>query len=205
MRISLPRTIRLLLATLAILLISTAVLLGGSLAMLSSEAGSAWLAGQLRQRSDGAVNWDGLEGRLVGPLTLRGLTIEQPGLTLAIEHLSLDWQLAELLGRHLRIDQLRLEGVKVAITDAAASEPSPPLQPSKIPLPVSVSLAAITIDDLRVQQAGEPLLQIDSLALAARLAGRDLTVDSLSVRLPQVGATITVLRYSCSSSSSTRS
>lgn len=190
MRISLPRTIRLLLATLAILLISTAVLLGGSLAMLSSEAGSAWLAGQLRQRSDGAVNWDGLEGRLVGPLTLRGLTIEQPGLTLAIDHLSLDWQLAELLGRHLRIDQLRLEGVKVAITDAAASEPSPPLQPSKIPLPVSVSLAAITIDDLRVQQAGEPLLQIDSLALAARLAGRDLTVDSLSVRLPQGGATL---------------
>lgn len=189
-RVSLPRTIRLLLATLAILLISTAALVGGSLLMLSSETGSAWLAGQLRQRSEGAVNWTDLEGRLTGPLTLRGLTVEQPGLALTISHLSLDWEPTALLGRHLQVDQLRLEGVKVALDEAAASEPSPPLQPSTIPLPLSVSLAAITIDGLSVQQADEPLLVVDSLAMAAHLVGRDLAVDSLTIRMPRGGATL---------------
>ena len=160
---------RLLLLAALLLLILTAFLLLGSYALLSSQAGTRWLTGQVQSRLGDTVAWESLEGSLAGPIVLTGVQVTQPGMEMRAKRVAMDWQPGALLGGKLSIDQLDLQGVRVDLSETAQDADTTPFRPSQLEVPVDLSIDAASLEQLQVFQAGELTAEIEHLSLQATL------------------------------------
>lgn len=131
---------------------------------------------------------EGVEGRLLGSMSLRGLRIATPAAKVSIDTLRLAWVPGWIPGGTLYIKQIGVETVRVALqqteatpTESAASEPLDVL------IPFRVVLAELSVRDVQVEQAGETLPGLDALTLSAWAAGRRVQIEALSVELRDFG------------------
>ena len=113
------------LALLLLLLLPVA----GLLWIITTETGTAWAAGLVRERLGDQITWRTLRGSLLGPLELSDLRIEQPGLQLSSRAVTLSWQPRALLRRELRIDSLAVRDTVVVVGDTPGEEPGEPFRP----------------------------------------------------------------------------
>lgn len=152
-----------------------------------------------------------IEGRLIGPLHLYGITIRSPITETKVGHLELDWTVSRLLSRAVHIHRLVIEDVTASLAAAppkgpepAAKKPSAP--PGEFPLEIVIEEARVTgvqlltaqgmnVNDLQILLNGR--LDDYHLDLAARVAAegqppadvslkargtlRDITVEELTV------------------------
>ena len=173
-----------LLAVLALLLL---VLPAALLGLLSSEAGTSLIASQLQQKLGANLQWQQLNGSLTGPLHISGLEYTQPGLSARIDSLELDWDPSALLAGRLQLAELQLDGLTLNITGGSDNDTaSTPFNPADIPLPLDIEITDAHLTKVQLIQGDEPL-HIDSIRLKARLANRELAVETLSLAL--AGAT----------------
>ena len=153
-----------------------------------TEAGSLWL---LHQAADLArpygfdIRFDRGRGTLLGRLQLDGVTFAGADMRVEVGQLLLHWRPVALLDRRLHVVALEAADVHVVpppATDAPASVPQIP----DIVLPMTVRLDRLRLDRLSVQQ-GEHTLQVEHLALVARLDGDGLVVGDLDFRGQGIG------------------
>ncbi len=117
-----------------------------------------------------------VEGRLAGPLELRGLRLEQAGDSYRIQRLRLAWRPRALFRGELRIASLTLERVLVSL---AEKEETGPMRLPVVDLPFALVLEQGAIDGLAVTNA--EVFRVDRLELIAALAGERLRIDRLGV------------------------
>ena len=153
--------------------------------VVATESGTstAWRAAQ------GALpglTADTLEGRLIGPLKLRGLRFETDTFELLIKAADFEWLPSQLLQRALTVEQLHVSGVQYTQLKPAPPKAEEPFSlPASIDLPVSIALRDIALDGLqyRATPEAEPFV-VDSAALQASFANSELKITTLAAHGP---------------------
>ncbi|MFC4656628.1 translocation/assembly module TamB domain-containing protein [Rheinheimera marina] len=140
--------------------------------------------------SDGSIRLTTLEGSLAEGLVLRGLKVEQPQLTLAIDELAAKIDLRCLARLELCLTELSATGLDVKLAEASTqpSEPSETLQdedaaasaPEPLALP-AIRVQALHLRDIHLQQ-GAFDLKLASLQSAIATQG-----DKISIRPTRLG------------------
>lgn len=102
--------------------------------------------------SDGRLQLEGPSGSLYGPLQIGRLRWENDNIIVSAEAIDLDWQPGALWRRALVIDALRVGDL--AIEKKAGGDARRPSTSAPPRLPVSVLLAQVVIDRVRVDAAG---------------------------------------------------
>lgn len=175
----------------AILLTLLLFAIGACLWLVSSDAGTRWLGARAQAQLAGSIEWQELEGSLLGPLTLRGLQVSQPGLQVAVRDLRLDWEPATLLQGRVTVNGLAVEGVRVALSPAEPDSQAEPFDPAALQLPVDITLAGVRIDDLQLTQGDGAPQVVNHIGLEASLDSNKLTLHMLEVRVAQGGLALT--------------
>ena len=179
------RALKLVLATLALLLLLIAGGLTAIWTIVNSESGSAFVAGKLRQSMGDTLNWESIQGPLTGPLQLAGVSVSQPGSELFIGRILIDWQLSGLLQGKLVLSSFAADDINIVLTTDDTSTSTEPFSPASLRLPVDVVLSGVRLGNVRITQGTQPPLVIDSLQLDAKLQGHQLALAQLEVHAPQ--------------------
>lgn len=137
-------------AVLLVVLLAVVVLALFAGWIVTTESGLRFAARMADRLTDGQVVVDEASGRLAGPLRIGALRVDTPDLRLRLQDVSLDWNPAALLDRHLDIATLSIADVAIATRPTEAAPPSGP--PQTLRLPVSLSLAALEVGHLAVVQ-----------------------------------------------------
>ncbi len=175
---------KVLIVLLSLLMLATGLLLS----LAGTEQGTRVLAEQARRWSGGALDWELIEGRLLGPLRLQGLRLQQPELALDLQALALDWRPIALLNGRLQIERLEAEGIRIEI--AATEEPpesSEPFRVADLSLPLEFWVQGLRVENLELRTGDQTAQQIDELELVARLDARQLWLQRLALRTPDGG------------------
>ncbi len=153
---------------------------------LGTEVGTRTLWGMASKAVSG-LEAASVEGRLTGPLTIRGLRYKDEFRALEIGSVNLDWHPSRLLGGEFLLARLH-----VADVDYLQIKPSPPPEeevpfqlPERLSLPLDLDIRDFSLEGLAFRSSpdAEPLV-ITSAELAATFRGHDLAVPKLSVRGP---------------------
>lgn len=150
--------------------------------LANSDQGTRWLFDLARDHAPGELRAQQIQGRLSGPLEIRGLSFRDGDLSLGLDLLRLDWRPSELLKLHLSVRELALRGIRVDLPETQDETPDPqPAEPfSGFSLPLRVSLESLRLDDLRLKPspAAEPL-ELERLVLRAGAQDRTLRIEQL--------------------------
>ena len=157
--------------------------------ILGTQSGSRMLWRGVSGAVDG-LTAEAVDGRFVGPLTLRGLRFENKSVRLSIGSLQLNWAPGSLLSGAVILETLHAD--EVAFTQLKSAPPSEDTTPFELPrslsLPVSIELRDIAVSSFEYRPApeAEPL-RVDKAMLVASFRGTDLSIDHLSAQGPLFG------------------
>ncbi len=152
---------------------------------VSTESGTRALLARVSHMVPGGELTIGAQrGPLTGPLDLRDVHYRTATMDVRLSHVYLAWKAGRLRQRMLDIEQLRAEGIRVAILKSG--DPTSNGKLVDIHLPVNILVRDGLIRDLEVTRAGQPPFRLDRIALDARSErARDvLHVRSLAVDGP---------------------
>ncbi|MGQ0618720.1 MAG: translocation/assembly module TamB domain-containing protein [Panacagrimonas sp.] len=173
------------------------VLLGGTVLglvafsswVLGTPSGARWVVGFVDQADWGVeLHVDEIQGRLLGPLGVRGLVLKLPTTEVRATQASLVWSPAQLLWRRVAVDMLVVQDLHVSVL--ASDAPQAPASPPKIPhLPVSIAVGSVRIDRLKLQLPGVADVQVIEAIAADRYSwqGEHMTLDRIAARHAQTG------------------
>ncbi|MCB1674801.1 MAG: translocation/assembly module TamB domain-containing protein [Halioglobus sp.] len=152
------------LAAAALLLIVAALLAW----IAGTRSGLSFAWGRIGPRLPQAVAVASVEGRLIGPLAVRGVKLDTDTLHLAVDAVDFDWSARELLFATVHVTNLAVRGVDYRVSQRTAAEPEgePFVLPEAIDLPVKVQVDRVALEDLSLVTApgGEPFV-VDALRL----------------------------------------
>ena len=166
------------------------VVIGGASWLLGTESGFQQTLALGKKFAPGTLEWDEAEGKLIGPLNIRGLHYSQPdGIDAKVAAVDFDWQPGALLSREVTVDQLHVDGIEVRLAEAAEPPEEEPASSGGLPdisLPVSINLNDIAITNVAVYPVGQDTpIVIDRVALKANMADADLQLANFEVIAPQ--------------------
>jgi translocation and assembly module TamB len=126
-------------------------------------------------RIPGALAYDQLKGRLVGPLELEGVRYEHGAVEVNAEWLAVDWQPLALFEKRLHVDRLHLRGVDGRLDpEALAGDGEESAEPGGLSL-------AVEFDDVRA--TGVSFVAGDWAALRETNLSASGTLDGFAVEL----------------------
>lgn len=175
--------------TLLIVLLLLVVVLGLIAWVATTRSGLDFAWGQIGPRLPQGIEIASVEGRLIGPLEVRGVKYETDTMKVAVNAVDFDWTASELLSTTVHVRNLAVRGVDYEVTqivEPPEPEPEEPAEPFSLPdaidLPVTVQIDRVALDDISATTApeAEPFV-VDSVRLAnARLDGEQWRIESLT-------------------------
>ena len=174
--------------TLLVLLLLIVVLAGLVAWVAGTRSGLDFAWGQIGPRLPEGIEVASVSGRLIGPLEVRGVSVETETMDLSVDAVDLDWTAAELLSRTVHLNNLAVRGVDYKATGVAAEEPQsesseePFSLPEAIDLPVVVQIDRVALDDVSATTApeAEPFVLDRARLVNARLDETDWRIESLT-------------------------
>jgi len=168
------------------------------LSALGTERGTALLARQIQSQLGEQLQWQRVDGTLLGTLHLQGLQLSQPGLQAEVDKLTLSWQPVSLFSGNLQVTALEIDGIQVTLSTVESAPPAEPFNPASLQLPIDVSVQGVSLRDLTLLQRGPQqttgpatqALKITEITLDALLQDNELTLQSAAIRMPEGGASI---------------
>ena len=140
--------------------------------VLTTERGLSWTLGWMAPASFSVQT---VQGTLLGPVVLKGLSYQDANLELQIESARLEWSPEALWSRHLEITQLRIEGLALRLKE----QPEKKREPFRWPeLPLRITLGDGEVSAFILANEQEIFFAGDRLQLSAALEGDRLTIHS---------------------------
>lgn len=146
----------------------------------ATENGLQWTFSMVARNIPGELHVEHIAGRLIGPLSLRGLryTTPEKNITLSIEKLDADIRPLALLYDRVHISRLDITGVNY--TQLPSQEP--PTAPPDIQLPFGITLDQASITHLTVNLPQlKQVYPIDRITLTGKTLRGRLHIDALNV------------------------
>lgn len=129
----------------------------GSLAwLLGTESGARAALSLARGVSGGALQAEGVEGRLAGPLRIARMAVNTPDRNIILSEVLLDWRPRELASNTLHVTVLRARHLAVEALEKNTKEP--PALPKRIGLPFSLSADDVQVDGGEIQRGPSTLM-----------------------------------------------
>lgn len=160
--------------------------------LVLTESGLHWAWRLARPMLPATVSVDSVSGRLVGPVTVRGLRVDRDDGGLVLARATLDWRPTRLLAGEIMVSRLVLDGLEYTASGTpaeATSTPPPAFELPTLPLPLVVAgveardLAYVGAPDAeprRLAMLGWTALRLDAAGLAldgGRVRDARLTAD----------------------------
>jgi translocation and assembly module TamB len=150
---------------LAALLAVLALLLAAGAFVATTASGFRWLTGAAATLSGERLTFEGIEGHLGVPLSIRKLTLATASRRIEIERLRLEWQPRALWQRRIEVDLLAAQVLRVNILK---KDPTPPTLPASLRLPLDLRVNVLDLAQLEIVDTATPLVFRN---LRARLDG----------------------------------
>ncbi|MEO8810084.1 MAG: translocation/assembly module TamB domain-containing protein [Rhodanobacter sp.] len=162
-----------------VLVLLVALLLGW---LLGTGSGLRFALARVSSFTDGALQVHSAQGRLIGPLTLRGVRYHgNDGLDARIAKLQLNLQFWPLLKKRLHVLDLNVQDVNVAL---APANPSPSQSSFSLKPPLSIVLDRAHVQGLKITRAGANVFVANDIELAGRWTDAGLAVRQLQLDAP---------------------
>ena len=173
---------------LIVLFVLVLVVLGLVAWVAGSTSGLSFAWSQIGPRLPEGIEVASVEGRLIGPLEVRGVDVDIDSMHLTVDAVDFDWRAAELFSTTVHVANLAVRGVdyQARETDAPEPEPEPSGEPFSLPdaidLPVTVQIDRVALDDISATTApeAEPFVVDSARLINARLDDADWRIESFS-------------------------
>ncbi len=178
--------LRLVVAILVQLLILILVLLGF---VLGTQTGLRSAIGLAEDLAPGVLEVGQVDGRVLGALSLRDLSLTLPTLEVAVGALDLDWSPSALLGWTVRVRTLAARDI--AIVAAPSPEQAPSTEPFELPqirLPIGIDIDQILVERLSFALQGAAdtsAIRLERAELSATAVGERVELRTVSLRMAQ--------------------
>ena len=179
--------IRIMIRMLGRVLAFLAVGLVGLLAfIISTESGLRLVWTQAGSFLPGGLEIESLEGRLIGPVSVRGLVFRNASLQLSVREAQLEWSPLRLLRGALHVERLSVDGLSyTALASAPPAEEQPFVLPERIGLPLQVSIDDLRLQDLAFYGAvGAEPFKVNTVELVAGFRDGQLDIEHLAIDAP---------------------
>lgn len=164
---------------LLVLVLMVGLLLGW---LLGTGSGLRFALVRASAFTHGALQVQHANGRLVGPLDLRGVHYHSAdGMDARIATLHLNLRLWPLLTKRLHVLKLNLQGVDVAL---APAKPPPGQSGFNLKPPLAIVLDQAHVSALKVTRAGKDVFVANSIDLAGRWTDAGLALRQLQLDAP---------------------
>ena len=152
--------------------------------LLGSASGLRFALARAQSFTDGALTVQQADGRLAGPLLLKGVRYaDGQGMEVKVATATLDLRLWPLLRKRAHVLNLDVDGIDVALPkskeEEQPSESSFSLQP-----PLDILLDRVHVGAVRIAQAGEPLFASNRLDLAGQWTAAGIELRKLNLLAP---------------------
>ncbi len=135
--------------------------------VLYTEAGARWVLGMARDATDGALDWQSLDGSIAGGLAVDGLTFTGDGVSLAVDEIAATASLSLFPpGVVLPAAEARNLGISLdtaGARDGAETDVAALLESLELPLPIHVE--SLRLANINVDKAGDQLVGLTELRL----------------------------------------
>jgi translocation and assembly module TamB len=151
--------------------------------LLYSESGARWLLSLVADLTPYEITTESVEGRLAGPLSIRGLSVTDGDLKLDLNTFDFDWRPGALFIGQLHLINLDLKGIEVVPPTAKATEETDETKPfSGLSLPLQLKIERIAVEDVTIKGSGESEdVTVGQLMLSAHSEGEQLNIDRFSL------------------------
>jgi len=155
--------------------------------VIGTESGLRFALWQVKTFTPATLQVRSVEGKLLGPLDITGLSLSTESISMEIDSLALRWNPIALLKRNVTVERLNLDGVQIkpAGKSAAATESNdtPFTLPDRLALPIGIEFRNITITNIVLNNAAAtPPVLIDTVALQLQY-DRDSDMLTSSVKV----------------------
>ncbi len=166
------------------LLVLAGIFVAGLWALLGTEAGTSWTLRQIEANAPDTVQISEHEGKFLGRLTMKNVSLKLGQSELNIASLLLDWSPAALLKRELLINLTEVQGLRFLggpPTDEAESESLEfPIELPAVSIPIKLTIRQLRIEDASIIPGPKsPPLEMAQLLLAAHWDDEGLTISRL--------------------------
>ncbi|MCG6937524.1 MAG: translocation/assembly module TamB domain-containing protein [Gammaproteobacteria bacterium] len=154
--------------------------------LTATENGLNWAWRQAQFYLPFEITIDKLEGRLIGPLTIKGFEYQQDALSINAEQITFDWLATALLAANINISQLHIQSLNIILSETAEKERNQGLAPKQaiqlpdISLPWRLLLKNAEIDGLSLSQNGR-FFRLNKVKLDATTLFSTVNIQQLSI------------------------
>ena len=154
--------------------------LGAAGFVATTENGLRWAFSTLVRNIPGELRVEQLDGRLIGPLSIRGLhyTTAEKNTVISIEKLDVDIHPLALLYERVHISRLAISGVNV--THTGSQEPLTALPNIQLPVGITLDQASISTVNVTLPDLKQSYL-IDHITLTGKTLFGRLHIDTLNI------------------------
>ena len=159
--------------------------------LLQTEAGLQWLIKRASHSVTG-LSIASAQGRLSGPLQLRGIQYTSGDSSYGIDEFALDWKLSRLIYLEAHISTLKLQGVNIITAgqpaEAAPAEPASELPDVNFPLKIVVKRAIISNISI-IQSSESKPVTIHTVSLKGRVGPKTIRINQFDIDMPELTLT----------------
>lgn len=147
-----------------------------------TENGSRWAVNQAIDYWQLSLSYDQIEGSLAHGLTLENFSYEDESISLSAQHIHYQSQWS-WFAKHVDINELQINQSVIDFKNNSKQDKSSAAV-MNFKMPVTVSIAELTIVDTQISSDGTPQQQLDSIRLQAQLWHDSAQINQLTVKAP---------------------
>jgi translocation and assembly module TamB len=157
----------------------------GMLYLIHSEAGLRWMITKVLHSVDG-LSIKSTEGRLAGPMKIRGIIYKSGNSSFGIDEITLDWKAYRLIFLEAHFSNLKIEGV--TIITAGKTEPAEPAAGfPELSIPLKIVLEKAMIKNISIIQSGDQNpVNVQTISLQGRMSPKAIRIDQLDIEMPEL-------------------
>jgi len=146
--------------------------------LTTTENGLRWAYQQVESRLPGELAVTKLEGRLIGPITVKGIEYRQDGALIKADQVILEWQPGALLAASVDISRLHIRSLEIALPGAQKTDQA--LALPEVRLPWRVALEEVLVDGFSLSR-NEQTIDLQQVRLNATTLFSQVDIKDLGI------------------------
>ena len=153
----------------------------------STQSGLAWIYQQTKKHLPPELTIEKFEGRLIGPMSIKGLAYTLDKYSVKADQINLDWSPAALLSTNVHIYRLYVSSLEIQLPQADNTEPSTQLGDAEktislpdIHLPWLLTLEEVLIEGIILNQGDDSFKLRQAKLNATALLGK-VKIEALAI------------------------
>ena len=161
------------------------VFVTGILYLTHTEAGLKWLTTKAAHSVSG-LSIQSAEGKLSGPMKIRGINYKSGESSFGIDEITLDWKPSRLMLLEAHISRLKAKGVNI-ISASQTGEAGPLSSLPEISIPLKIILKKAVISNISIMQSGEQKpLNIHTVSFRGDMGSKAIRINQLDMEMPEL-------------------